>query len=83
MAQGEAVTPTRLTGDELCDVDGCPKAEDHFPIAQLVLPMEMCLAVEVMQGIERACRRQGLEAVVVDLPNHGNGRLYASTKEHP
>lgn len=63
----------------LCDVHGCPKAEEHFPIVQLVLPMRMDVAVALMQAIERALDQQGLTGVMVDLPGHGNGRLYART----
>jgi hypothetical protein len=64
--------------DRTCDVAGCPKPEDHFPVVQLVLPMEMGLAAELMKAVEDGCQRAGLEAVLVQHgPDHGNGRLYA------
>jgi hypothetical protein len=62
---------------ESCDVDGCPHPEQHFPVAQLVLPMAVPLAIDLMRGVSEACERQGLKAVFLDLPDHGNGRLYA------
>lgn len=62
---------------ETCDVAGCPRPTDHFPIAQLVLPMELELAADLLATMSQACKRQGLEAVFVDLPDHGNGRMYA------
>jgi hypothetical protein len=65
---------------ERCDVAGCPQPEDHFPLMQLALPLDLGLAAELMRSTAEACARQGLLAAVVDLPGHGNGRLYASLK---
>jgi hypothetical protein len=62
---------------ERCDVAGCPSADDHFPVAQLILPLDLLLAAELLQAVEEACGRNDLQGVVLDLPGHGNGRLYA------
>ena len=64
-----------------CDVAGCPKATDHFPVVQLVLPMEMRLAAALLQAFADACQSQGLEGVLPQgVGDHGNGRLYAATR---
>jgi hypothetical protein len=44
---------------------------------QLVLPMVVPLAAELLGMVGAACKRQGLEAIAVALPDHGNGRFYA------
>jgi hypothetical protein len=61
-------------------VAGCPQPDQHFPIVQLVLPMALPLAAELLQSIAEACRRAGIEGVCVDLPGHGNGRIYAARR---
>ncbi len=67
-----------------CDVAGCPKADEHFPVVQLVLPMEMGLAAALVQAFADACERQGLEGVLPQgVGDHGNGLLYARVMPQP
>jgi hypothetical protein len=63
---------------ERCDVAGCPRPEEHFPVVQLVLPLELRLCAELMRGAADGCERAGFTAIVIDLPGHGNGRIYAA-----
>jgi hypothetical protein len=61
-----------------CDMPACPRPDDHFPVVQLILPMEMGLAAALMQATADACEQEGLEAILPQgLGDHGNGRLYA------
>jgi hypothetical protein len=68
--------------NERCDAAGCPRPGEHFPVVQLILPLEMGLAAQLIQAVADGCERAGYEGIFPQgMGDHGNGRLYARKLE--